>query len=358
MGGNNNLEILCVVRHAEYNPKTMDILEKEKGRMAHLGSSILEKIGNLENVTIFSSTSARAKQSAEALAFGLGYDPKNIIFKEELYTQDSSQYSKNEDGIHQLVCNARRAQNARAIILITHYEVTEGYPKRFTKEEFKIDKEFRATSKGSAYILDLKARTWSIYSVRDQNEEVCKIENSISSIDEEDHSQDLDPFIRSPPDELELENAPFDPFFGQDEMLDYQFGLMEPNIDLNSLKILEETPIPNDSYFDGIEETEFSNHCSYQNLEIPEGMNIEDEEISDYETSKVWDGSTNYEDWQLRPRLPELSYMEEIEDYELYAGRRDTEELYSKNKTPVPKTAKPIKKRRRHPNKRQLNLLE
>jgi hypothetical protein len=60
--------------------------------------------------------------------------------------------------VHKLV--SERRKHAKNLVLVTHLEISNEYPRYFTKKEFGISLRFDELPRGHAYFLDLSTRIW------------------------------------------------------------------------------------------------------------------------------------------------------------------------------------------------------
>jgi len=117
-------------------------------------------VNNKYPVQILSSSSDRGRESAEILASVL--EIEDIETFDYLWSGGDSPLKPAGDipKVHKLV--SERREQATGIIIVTHSEITDNYPKHFTKQEFGKFLYFDKIPRGEAYSLDLKAKEWKL----------------------------------------------------------------------------------------------------------------------------------------------------------------------------------------------------
>jgi len=143
------MRYLIVARHGFAN----------EDELTGLGQAVIERLAEQlkarlsgASVFILSSTAGRARQSAELIASII---PAEIKLFEELFSEPGRRYDLNR--ILELV-NEHKDQ-ADAILLITHYEICEWFPKHFTKHNWRKSCHSTAIDSGKAWFMDCEAET-------------------------------------------------------------------------------------------------------------------------------------------------------------------------------------------------------
>jgi phosphohistidine phosphatase SixA len=136
---------LVIVRHGDYG---LDRCLNEFGKknINNLAKQLKRRI-NSDSLMILSSPLERAKESAEIIAANF-----KVSFKENRILCSGGGYSENFPGLLKLIRNLQ--YDVDVLILVTHFEYTEGFPSYFGQQELGVNFLTRGISKGKAWEID------------------------------------------------------------------------------------------------------------------------------------------------------------------------------------------------------------
>lgn len=141
---------LIVVRHGECGQDNR-LNYRGYAQMVALAGKLKPFI-NGESVLIITSPTDRTRESARILgtAFGSEIEEYEVLWSENSHPEDFP-------GALELVRSQR--DKADVLILVTHYEYTEGFPEFFAKEELEVKLHAREIKKGEALVIDCLQNT-------------------------------------------------------------------------------------------------------------------------------------------------------------------------------------------------------
>ncbi|MDD5043709.1 MAG: histidine phosphatase family protein [Patescibacteria group bacterium] len=146
------MDKLIIVRHGDYD---------SGAHLSNLGceqmKALAEKLKTVVNgssVCILTSPIGRALESAEILnsVFNVGCEQHKVLWSESRHPEDFP-----------VALDLVRSHKDRAevLILVTHYEYAEGFPRYFAKEELDVQLRSESIQKGEALVIDCQQKTWS-----------------------------------------------------------------------------------------------------------------------------------------------------------------------------------------------------
>lgn len=139
---------LTIVRHGQYESTFYSLSEIGEVQIKLLATELEKRINNIGSILVISSPLKRAKQSAEIIA-------KKFGILHQLETDDALIY--DIDDALKLILS--REQNADALIVVSHMEITDDLPR-----QIGIEKNFLVIcpglKKGEAVIIDCENQTF------------------------------------------------------------------------------------------------------------------------------------------------------------------------------------------------------
>ena len=151
------MEHFFLVRHGSYD-KNRHLDHRGREQIAELSRVVREILGK-GRIQILSSSADRARESAETLASEIG--AAKIETFDYLWSGKDSPWRRpygDMDAIHLLV--TQRRYLSETLVLVTHTEVSMGYPEYFTRQEYGRDARFDELFTGEAHYLNVSAMEW------------------------------------------------------------------------------------------------------------------------------------------------------------------------------------------------------
>ena len=143
------MKFMALVRHGNYNSRGLTSDGQEQ--IGSLGDR-LKGLLNGSTVAILTSPTRRAVESADILARVLDCTTE----VHDVLESGGGVYPKCDE-VLALVHSWR--DSVDAVILVTHLEYTEDFPRYFFQEEFRVRMFSTNIPKGSAYVIDCHAKT-------------------------------------------------------------------------------------------------------------------------------------------------------------------------------------------------------
>lgn len=139
---------LIIVRHGSYGDNGR-LNDRGRSQIESLTKKIQAMVGS-DSIVILSSTADRAQESAEILSQMSGeFENHTVLWSE------SSRPPENQV-VLDLVKTKREADT---VILVTHYEYVDTFPRFFGIRELNTDLNSRVIEKGEAWIVDCENKT-------------------------------------------------------------------------------------------------------------------------------------------------------------------------------------------------------
>ncbi len=120
------MKLLILVRHGEYAEDTGTLTAKGREQIGILTEKLKQIIGGIR-VIIFTSPAPRAKESADILSHAFGGGTPDAHYK-------LSPGEDNFDPARLLDLVRIYKDSAEVLILVTHVEYAEGFPKYYVRE--------------------------------------------------------------------------------------------------------------------------------------------------------------------------------------------------------------------------------
>lgn len=147
------LRTLILIRHGEYDKKTMGLNKTGKAQIKDLCSKLMPIINN-GDVVILSSTAKRAIESADIFKeiTGINYGQHELLWSDEP--------SRIADYPAALKLIQKYADKAKTIIIFTHLEYVENFMTFFTKSQLDgTNIKSHVIPKGTAWVLNCEKKT-------------------------------------------------------------------------------------------------------------------------------------------------------------------------------------------------------
>jgi phosphohistidine phosphatase SixA len=145
------LQLLVIVRHGEYNPDTGSISGYGTDQIRKLSIKLQPLIKSVKGSTIILTSPAdRARQSAAIIGQVLEITPK-----EEKILWSDNQHEYDLCGLYKIIS----ALQDEVIIIVTHLEYAEDFPRHFMKKKAGIISDIFQVEKGQAVVIDLRTNT-------------------------------------------------------------------------------------------------------------------------------------------------------------------------------------------------------
>lgn len=144
------MDKLVIVRHGHYDSNDQ-LSECGRVQIRELSKKLKSSI-NGSPLLILTSNQDRARQSAEILgsAFNVGFEEYEILWSEGKHPEDLP-------GALELIRS--RKNDAEVIVLVTHYEYVEDFPRYFGKNELGVELRSHLIDKGQAWVIDCQQKT-------------------------------------------------------------------------------------------------------------------------------------------------------------------------------------------------------
>lgn len=143
---------LIVVRHGDYGFDN-HLNEKGEGQMKRISEKLREHIKGL-SVYILSSSADRARESTEALSreLDIGFEFNELLWSDE-------EHGWSNEALLDLIRTKTRVD---VIVLVTHYEYANDFPRYFAMFQLKVEDASpfcKRVEKGEAVVIDCEALT-------------------------------------------------------------------------------------------------------------------------------------------------------------------------------------------------------
>ncbi len=140
---------LLIVRHGAYNEDNMHdmhLSDAGKTQLNGLSKKIVAMVGD-KKAAILSSTAHCAHESAAIIAERIGCD-----FEKHEILWSERDHPDNFPGTLDLI--RPYLDDTDVLIMVTHYEYVEDFPRYFAKEQLQADIYSHLISKGMMWVLD------------------------------------------------------------------------------------------------------------------------------------------------------------------------------------------------------------
>ena len=139
---------LILVRHGDYFGNSLSGYGRNQIKLL---ASKLKPFINGHSVAILTSTAGRACESADILGsfFGVDYEQHEVLWSENRH---------RENFVEALNLVRLNKNKADTLILVTHYEYVQKFPRYFAEKEMNVHFSSRLIGKGEAWVIDCQQK--------------------------------------------------------------------------------------------------------------------------------------------------------------------------------------------------------